>query len=452
MRAVFLRILGFVIVIDLFYMGIGRLYLSQSEEHPPVELQITVETDTDTLVGMGETLLGGKGGCLLCHKITEVGNTRGPDLRGVGGRAGTRRPGMSAEAYLTESLVDPGAYVVEEFATAGGESIMPVANRPPAELSPTEMKAMVGYLQSLGGEVTVQITAQDVAGAEARKAEKPAPTSTHPGFALLTSQGCTACHDVIAETRRIGPPLTSVALRLSAAEIRQSIVDPDAVVAEGYQQGLMLQNFADTLSEEQLDQLVGYLSGEVSMGERLAHPGVHLFLFIVFFNGVVWAMRKLQSAAEASEASGAGPLGLPWRPVGSVLGLSAVFAVVYLGLWAQAPESPTAGIQTAVPTEATSVPTQAAGPPDGKALFGVTCTACHGPAGKGVPGLGKDMTNSAFIDGLSDSELADFIEQGRAADDPLNTTGVAMPPNGLNTALSADDRMAIARFIRSLGN
>ena len=150
MRAVFLRIVGFVLVIDLFYMGIGRLYLTQSEEHPPLELQITAETDTDTLVGMGESLLKGKGGCLLCHKITEVGNTRGPDLRGVGGRAASRRPGMSAEAYLVESLREPGAYVVEGFATAGGESIMPVADRPPADLSPTEMKALHQVVVSCG--------------------------------------------------------------------------------------------------------------------------------------------------------------------------------------------------------------------------------------------------------------------------------------------------------------
>ncbi|MGE4605159.1 MAG: hypothetical protein AAEJ52_00290, partial [Myxococcota bacterium] len=120
MTGVFLRILGFVILIAAFYGGIGRLWLTQSEEHPLPELQITVETDTDTLVGMGETLLKTKGGCLLCHKITEQGNTRGPDLRGVSGRAAARNPDLSAEAYLMESLVAPGAYVVEEFATAGG--------------------------------------------------------------------------------------------------------------------------------------------------------------------------------------------------------------------------------------------------------------------------------------------------------------------------------------------
>ncbi len=454
MRAVFLRIVGFVVLIDLFYMGIGRLYLSQSEEHPPAELQISVETDDDTLVAMGETLLENKGGCLLCHKITEVGNTRGPDLRGVGSRADLRRTGMSAEAYLTESLLEPGAYVVAEFATAGGESIMPAADRPPADMSPTEIKALVAFLQSLGGEITVQITAQDVAAAEARKAEKPPPTSTHPGFALLSAKGCVACHDVTEQTRRVGPPLTSVSLRLSAAEIRESIVDPDAVIAEGYAKGLMLQDFAETLSEEELDQLVGYLSGKVGLAERLSHPGVHLLLFILLFNGgIAWTMRKVQSAA--SDAGGAADRKSPWRSLAAILAAVTVVGLIYLGVRTQDSETPAkqppAGPPAlAKPPEAAPETTSAAVAPDGAALFSVTCPACHGPQGKGVPGLGKDMTNSEFIDGLSDPELVEFIKLGRAADDPLNTSGIAMPPKGLNVALSDDDLMAIVKFIRSL--
>jgi disulfide bond formation protein DsbB len=455
-RAVFLRIVGFVVLIDLFYMGIGRLYLSQSEEHPPVELQITVETDDDTLVAMGETLLENKGGCLLCHKITEVGNTRGPDLRGIGSRADLRRTGMIAEAYLTESLLEPGAFVVAEFATAGGESIMPAADRPPADMSPTEIKALVAYLQSLGGEITVQITAQDVAAAEARKAEKPPPTSTHPGFALLGAKGCVACHDVTDETRRVGPPLTSVSLRLSAAEIRESIVDPDAVIAEGYAKGLMLQNFAETLSDEELDQLVGYLSGEVGLAERLAHPGVHLLLFILLFNGgIAWMLRKVQSTAEASDAGAAAAGKFPWRSLGAILAAVTIVGLIYLGVRTQdsetpAEQPPAEPAALAKPPEAAPETTPAAVAPDGAALFSVTCPACHGPQGKGVPGLGKDMTNSQFIDGLSDPELVEFIKLGRAADDPLNTSGIAMPPKGSNVALNDDDLMAIVEFIRSL--
>ena len=293
MRVVFFKILAFVIVIDLFYMSIGQWWLSQTEDHPPAKLEITADTDNDTLIGMGRTLLGAKGGCLLCHKISEVGNTRGPDLRGVGARAGLRRPGMSAEAYLVESLVNPGAYVVEEFAAAGGETIMPVATRPPADLSPTELKALVAYLQSLGGEVTVEITEQDVAAAAAKQEQPKDAADTRPGADLLAKHGCIACHDLKGTMRLVGPPLTNVRERLSAAEIRQSIIDPDAVVAEGYPPGLMLKTFAETVPPEELDLIVSYLSGEVPLSERLSHPGLQLAALILLFNGGVWIMRRL---------------------------------------------------------------------------------------------------------------------------------------------------------------
>ena len=65
-------------------------------------------------------------------------------------------------------------------------------------------------------------------------------------------------------------------------------------------------------------------------------------------------------------------------------------------------------------------------------------------------GLGKDMTTSEFIKGLSDPELVEFIKLGRAADDPLNTTGIIMPPKGLNMALSDAEILAIVQHIRSL--
>ena len=293
MRAVFPNILGFVIVIDLFYMSIGQWWLSQTEEHPPAKLEITAETDNDTLVSMGRTLLGARGGCLLCHKISEQGNTRGPDLRGVGARAASRRPGMTAEAYLFESLDNPGAYVVEGFETASGESIMPVATRPPADLSPTELKAVIAFLQSMGGEITVDITEADVAAAAARQAQPKAVADVRPGADLPVKHGCIACHDVKGTLRLVGPPLTNVRERLSAAEIRQSIMDPDAVVAEGFPPGLMLKTFAETIPPEELDQLVSYLSGEVPLSERLSHPGLHLAALILVFNGGVWIIRRL---------------------------------------------------------------------------------------------------------------------------------------------------------------
>jgi disulfide bond formation protein DsbB len=99
-------------------------------------------------------------------------------------------------------------------------------------------------------------------------------------------------------------------------------------------------------------------------------------------------------------------------------------------------------------------PSQSAAPAGdpavGKELFAGTCSACHGPTGEGVPGLGKDMTTSEFIAGKTDAELIAFIKQGRDPSDPLNTTGVAMPPKGGNPALSDQDLTNIVAFIRTL--
>jgi mono/diheme cytochrome c family protein len=78
------------------------------------------------------------------------------------------------------------------------------------------------------------------------------------------------------------------------------------------------------------------------------------------------------------------------------------------------------------------------------------CSACHGPTGEGVPGLGKDMTHSEFIAGKTDEELVEFIKTGRPTSDPLNTTGIDMPPKGGNPALSEEDLYDIVAYIRTI--
>lgn len=86
----------------------------------------------------------------------------------------------------------------------------------------------------------------------------------------------------------------------------------------------------------------------------------------------------------------------------------------------------------------------------GKAAYAKTCTACHGPEAKGVPGLGKDLTTSEFVASKSDTELKDFILTGRPASDPLNTTRVDMPPKGGNPGLTDQDIENIVAFLRSV--
>lgn len=98
--------------------------------------------------------------------------------------------------------------------------------------------------------------------------------------------------------------------------------------------------------------------------------------------------------------------------------------------------------------EATAVPAGDAA--KGKELFATTCAACHGPEGKGVQGLGKDMTTSTFIAEKNDADLLAFVKVGRAPTDPLNTTGVLMPPKGGNPALTDEQLMDIIAFVREI--
>ena len=65
-------------------------------------------------------------GCVTCHRIAGVegGHEVGPDLTGLAARAGTTRPGMSAEAYIEESLRTPSAFLAAS-SISGGNLAMP---------------------------------------------------------------------------------------------------------------------------------------------------------------------------------------------------------------------------------------------------------------------------------------------------------------------------------------
>lgn len=86
----------------------------------------------------------------------------------------------------------------------------------------------------------------------------------------------------------------------------------------------------------------------------------------------------------------------------------------------------------------------------GAQLYKQNCASCHGSEGTGVEGLGKKLQQSSYISGLSDGELLDFLTRGRPANDPQNSTGVAMPPKGGNMALDDQQLMHIIAYLRSL--
>jgi len=86
----------------------------------------------------------------------------------------------------------------------------------------------------------------------------------------------------------------------------------------------------------------------------------------------------------------------------------------------------------------------------GKAVYDRLCATCHGRDAKGMRGLGKSLIANAFTKSLSDDELVAFITQGRSATDPLNETGVDMPPKGGDPTLTEQDLRNVVAFVRTL--
>src|SRR6266446_6770640 len=148
----FLKVFAFNILIIAFFLYVGNS-IPQLRQDPPKELVLAADASTEDFVRAGQDIFYGKGTCALCHEIGKKGE-RCPDLAGVGARAETRikeegyhGKATSGAEYIVESTMDPTAYVVE-----GYQPSMPPVGR---QLSDLEVVAVVAFLQSQGGEVTV---------------------------------------------------------------------------------------------------------------------------------------------------------------------------------------------------------------------------------------------------------------------------------------------------------
>jgi disulfide bond formation protein DsbB len=89
-------------------------------------------------------------------------------------------------------------------------------------------------------------------------------------------------------------------------------------------------------------------------------------------------------------------------------------------------------------------------PLHGLELYRGTCIVCHGEGGVGIEGLGKPWVGSDFINSRTDTEMLAFLQVGRPADHPDNTTGVAMLPRGGNPNLTDSDLLDLIAYMRTL--
>jgi putative heme-binding domain-containing protein len=187
-------------------------------------------TTTTVQTKLGETLFGDR--CVDCHREADDGPARmGPTLANFALTAATRRPGMSVEEYLIESIVDPGA-----FQPPGSRGRMPqfVAR----DLTDDDVRNLVAFLLDDGdGPDYRRLASVPIVRPPATDSGKVAALSSlENGFRIFREKvKCETCHPI----RRydgfdlIAPNLLQSGAR-SEEYLRESILDPDAAISAGY--------------------------------------------------------------------------------------------------------------------------------------------------------------------------------------------------------------------------
>ncbi|MEK6683244.1 MAG: cytochrome ubiquinol oxidase subunit I [Nitrospirota bacterium] len=141
---------GFLIVFTFLSYQVPQQISPPPKKAEFDPLQIKTKDD---LVKAGQKIFFGKGQCALCHTLEPSESERAPNLEGVGAKL-TRE-------FIYESLTQPQAFIYKIYETRGGgppdrfPAVMPVITKPPVGLSEHELLAVMAFVQSLGGEVTI---------------------------------------------------------------------------------------------------------------------------------------------------------------------------------------------------------------------------------------------------------------------------------------------------------
>jgi mono/diheme cytochrome c family protein len=106
-------------------------------------------------------------------------------------------------------------------------------------------------------------TSESTTTGETATTEPSAPAGDPAaGKAIFASAGCGTCHTLqdAGANGTVGPNLDDVLKGKDPDFIRESIVDPNAEIADGFAPGVMPQTFGDQFDDKQLSDLVAYLA------------------------------------------------------------------------------------------------------------------------------------------------------------------------------------------------
>jgi len=198
------------------------------------------------IVDRGDNVVNGKAlfieKCGACHALERAGTagTVGPDLDAAFRRA--RADGLGAgtiAGVVEQQILHPGRRSRMPAMLVSGEDAEDVA-------------AYVAEVAAVPGED------------RGRLADVGQISNGPPGLRVFVRAGCGSCHR-LADAGTNGttaPDLDEALGGRSGAFIRESIVDPDAVIADGFSADLMPSDYDRRLSDDELDALVDYLAGQ----------------------------------------------------------------------------------------------------------------------------------------------------------------------------------------------
>ncbi|MCP4070464.1 MAG: c-type cytochrome [Hyphomicrobiales bacterium] len=247
------RVFVFLLIVLGVYLWIGYSItaLTGSGDKATTVVEITPEG--------GEAIYWGKGRCFTCHSVGGQGSAvRGPNhgqfgekfQQAMGARATeraaarTEKEGVEFTAvdYIVESLASPGAFVVE-----GYKNEMAVVYAPPISLNLKEIKAIVSYMMSLGGDLDMEAIDSAPSEITAKLYSKISAAAEAGGGdpelgAEVYEDNCVECHALgEEEDGEIGPNLSGIAAT-GLKFISESILAPAKSLTKGYETYVVINN------------------------------------------------------------------------------------------------------------------------------------------------------------------------------------------------------------------
>lgn len=144
--------MGILIVLAIVFVSELGAVSGGGDNDSPVQSTLTSDTyapEVSALLEAGDAVAGEalvtRYGCVACHAGAGAENKLAPAFDGVGTRADTRRPPLSAAAYIYESIVHPTAFEIE-----GYSGNMPVIYD--SFIPDEDLGSIISYLLTLTGE------------------------------------------------------------------------------------------------------------------------------------------------------------------------------------------------------------------------------------------------------------------------------------------------------------